>query len=339
MTREEWLRDRKNYIGASEIAAVLGLDQHRTPLDVWKSKVYESFPETSEPSGRAAAGIRFEDAVAQWVADKFSLTIRRDNKIRIHPQHPFISVNLDRIIVNRPHVGVLEIKTTSKESFKTWSINSDYINPIFMHHWVQIQMQMEVSGYSWGCFGVQMADSYYGFGEPELLEIEKDMEFIPSMVDKVVEFWEKYVLTKEPPPPQTVDDMLYLYPKAGPPPVEVHKDVYDAVVRLKSIKDRKAPLEKEEKALADQIKMLFGQSDSLIFEGNIIATYKNNKDKEVFDIEVFEQEKPEEAGLCVKPVIDEALVEERFPMLYRKYIRQIPGDRRFLVKIKDEQAI
>jgi len=335
MTREEWLRDRKNYIGASEIAAVLGLDQHRTPLDVWKSKVYDNPEINIQPSGRAAAGLRFEDAVAQWVAEKFDLTIRRDNKVRFHPQHPFISVNLDRLIVNRPHVGVLEIKTTSKESFKTWSINADYINPIFMHHWVQIQMQMGVTGYTWGCFGVQMADSYLGFGEPEILEIEKDQDFIDLSIEKVVNFWEKYVLAKEPPPAQTVGDMLFLHPKAGPPPIEVSKEVYDAVVELKGVKDRKSPLEKREKELADQIKLLFGESDSMVYKGSLIATFKNNKDKDVFDLNAFEGEKPEEAEQCKKTVIDEELVAEKFPMIYQSYIHPVPGDRRFLVKIKD----
>lgn len=334
MTREDWLRDRKNYVGASEVAAIIGLDSYRSPLDVWKKKVYNAEPEASEElRQRAAFGTRAEDFVAEWLSEKYALKVRKDNKIRIHPDHPFFCANLDRVIVGRQYPGVLEIKTTSRESLKTWSIYADDINPVFMHHWCQVQAQLSVSGYTWGAIGVLPSDSFRGFGEPELIEIERDDDFIKLMVEQVVDFW-SLVLSETPPPAKTVSDVLYLHPKAGPPPIEASEETYQTIKRLKMLKTQISQLEKEESALSDQIKILFGEADEMKFQGEVLATFKNNRDRIVFDIERFAAEKEAEANNCKKEVIDAKAVEEKYPELFAKYSNSIPGDRRFLVKLK-----
>ncbi|HOT98958.1 MAG TPA: YqaJ viral recombinase family protein, partial [bacterium] len=97
MTREEWLAQRRSYLGASETSAILGFDRYRTPLDVYREKRGEFEP---EPAGeRAEAGLRAEQMIADWLAELYSLKIQRDNKIRIHPALNYWRCNLDRVIV------------------------------------------------------------------------------------------------------------------------------------------------------------------------------------------------------------------------------------------------
>lgn len=333
MTREDWLRDRKNYVGASEVAAIIGLDSYRSPLDVWKKKVYNEESEVSEElRQRAAFGTRAEDFVAEWLSEKYGLKVRKDNKIRIHPEHPFFCANLDRVIVGRQYPGVLEIKTTSRESLKSWSIYADDINPVFMHHWCQVQAQLAVSGYTWGAIGVLPSDSFRGFGEPELIEIKRDDDFIKLMIEQIVDFW-TLVLSETPPPAKTVSDLLYLHPKAGPPPIEASEETFETIKQLKILKTQISLLQKEETALSDQIKILFGESDEMIFKGETLATFKNGKDKVVFDAERFEAER-EESQNCKKEVIDVKAVEEKYPDLFAEYTNKLPGDRRFYIKLK-----
>ena len=36
--RQEWLRERKNYLGGSDLGAIAGLNPYRTALDVYLDK-------------------------------------------------------------------------------------------------------------------------------------------------------------------------------------------------------------------------------------------------------------------------------------------------------------
>jgi len=166
MSREEWLAQRRSYLGASETAAILGFDKYRTPLDVYLEKRGEVTP---EPAGqRAEAGLRAEQMIADWLAELYSLKIQRDNKIRIHPALNYWRCNLDRIIVSQPNgTAVLELKTTSMENLKNWNPTAEDLNPTFVHHWVQVQSQLAVTGYKWAAAGGQLSGLWSAGADPD----------------------------------------------------------------------------------------------------------------------------------------------------------------------------
>lgn len=333
LSHEDWLEGRKRYIGASETAAVLGLDRYKSPYQLWLQKTN---PDNEELGGigaqRAAAGLRAEDMIADWIADKYDIKVQRDNKIRLHERLPFWSCNLDRVIVS--HAGgtaPLELKTTSRESLKSWNINADEPNPIFMHHWVQVQAQMAITGYSWGAIGVMPADSFMGFGEPELIEVERDEDFIKMAEREIEAFWNNHILTNTPPPATTIDDFKSLYPVAGPPPLEIAGEVYDQIVKLAQIKERQKAIKEEHDALDLQVKLLMGEHDSATFNGMVVLTYKNNMET-IFDSSGFEKDWSVEAANC--KVIDKKLVESQYPDIFEKYVSKQPGARVLRLKIK-----
>ncbi len=337
LSHEDWLEGRKRYIGASETAAVLGLDRYKTPYDLWKWKTAPGIEELEEGSigaQRASAGLRAEQMIADWIGEKYGLVIRRDNKIRIHPRLPFWSANLDRVVVNNPSgPGTLELKTTSRESLKSWNINADEPNAIFMHHWVQVQAQMAISGFQWGAIGVMPADSFLGFGEPDLIEIERDNEFIEMMEREIEEFWTKYVMTNTPPPAKTLGDLQAIYPIAGPPPIEVTEDVYLQVRTLKELKEKIKRLEAEAKEIDFQVRVMMGNSDSATYQGQEILTYKNNQET-LFDADGFAKDFVAEAEKC--KVVDRNLVKQDYPELFEKYATKVDGARVLRLKLKTE---
>jgi len=335
MSQEDWLAGRKHYIGASETAAVLGLDSYRSPYELWKYKTSEEKQEMTDIGAqRASAGLRAEEMIAGWLAEKFNITIRRDNKIRIHPRLPFWSANLDRLIVNNPSgPGTLELKTTSRESLKSWNINADEPNAIFMHHWVQVQAQMAISGFQWGAIGVMPADSFLGFGEPDLIEIERDNDFIKMAEREVAHFWNDFVLTGTPPPAKTLHDFAEIYKVAGPPPIEVTEDVYLQVRTLKELKEKIKCLEAEAKEIDFQVRVMMGNSDSATYQGQEILTFKNNMET-LFDSDQFRHDNPDESANCL--VVDKKLAESTYPDLFKKYVTKQPGARVLRLKLKLE---
>jgi len=332
MTREEWIAGRRSYLGASETAAILGFDKYRTPLDVYLEKRGEVEP---EPAGqRAEAGLRAEQMIAEWLADLYSLKIQRDNKIRIHPTLNYWRCNLDRLIVGQPNgTAVLELKTTSMENLKNWNPTAEELNPTFVHHWVQVQCQLAVTGYKWAAIGVMPADSFRGFGQPELIPIQPDQEFIGMMARRVQEFWEAHVLAGVPPEPVTADDLKILYPRSQPKTLEVDETTRTLVLKIAWMRGAKKKIEERLETIELSLKMLLTDYEAASCSGETICTYKSSRDKETFNEERFRASHPQEAEQWVRPVLDVDYIKSEHPDLYKEYLDVKPGSRSLLPKI------
>lgn len=333
MSTEEWLAQRQSYLGASETAAVLGLDHYRTPLDVYREKKGLKEP---EPAGaRAEAGLRAEQMIADWIGDMFNLKIQRDNKIRIHPTLPFWRCNLDRVIVGQPNgTAVLEIKTTSLENLRRWNIQSEELNPTFVHHWIQVQCQLAITGYKWAAIGVMPADTYQGFGQPELIPIQPDREFIHMMTAKVRAFWQDHIEKDIPPEPATEEDLKILYPRSESKTLAVDETTLQLIMRVARLRAAKKKISDNLDAKELSLKMLLQDYEAAAYSDEVVCTYKSAKEKEVFLEDKFKEEYPEEAAHCVKNVLDEELAKANYPDLYRACLDKKPGARSLLLKFK-----
>ena len=333
MSTEEWLAQRQSYLGASETAAVLGLDHYRTPLDVYREKKGLKEP---EPAGaRAEAGLRAEQMIADWIGDMFNLKIQRDNKIRIHPTLPFWRCNLDRVIVGQPNgTAVLEIKTTSLENLRRWNIQSEELNPTFVHHWIQVQCQLAITGYKWAAIGVMPADTYQGFGQPELIPIQPDHEFIRMMTAKVRAFWQDHIEKDIPPEPATEEDLKILYPRSEIKTLAVDETTLQLIMRVARLRAAKKKISDNLDAKELSLKMLLKDYEAAAYSDEVVCTYKSAKEKEVFLEDKFKEEYPEEAAHCVKNVLDEELAKANYPDLYRACLDKKPGARSLLLKFK-----
>ena len=333
MTAEQWLEGRKSYLGASETAAILGFDKYRTPLDVYREKRGES---DHQPAGvRAEAGQRAEEMIASWISDLYNLKIQRDNKIRSHSRLPFWRCNLDRVIVGQPNgTAVLELKTTSMETLKRWDPKAEELNPIFVHHWIQVQAQLAITGYKWAAIGVMPADSYQGFGQPELIPIQPDREFIAMMAGKVKEFWEGHVLTGIPPAPMTEGDLKVLYPRSQPRTLEIDSGTLEKVRQVAEIRKRIKGLGEELDQMELALKLLLTDYEAASFEGEVVCTYKSAKDKESFNEETFAGLYPKEALEWVRTVVDVEYIKSTHPDMYSKCLDRKPGSRSLVPKMK-----
>ena len=61
--KQEWLMERKNYIGGSDLGAIAGLNPYRTALDVYLDKTSDDITEETSPAMRW--GNFLEDVVAK----------------------------------------------------------------------------------------------------------------------------------------------------------------------------------------------------------------------------------------------------------------------------------
>lgn len=184
MSREEWLRHRKQHIGGSDAAAIAGLSPYSTAYTVWADKTGR-LPEP-EDNEAMRLGRDLEPYVVHRWQETTGKSARRENAILINPSYPFAHANVDRMVVGE-NAG-LECKTTNALNLKRFKGGEYPAN-----YYVQCVHYLAVTG----------ADRWYlavlvlGIGFHTFV-IERDEEEIAALMELEAEFWE-HVETNTPP--------------------------------------------------------------------------------------------------------------------------------------------
>lgn len=116
MTRPEWLEERRNSIGGSELGAILGMNDYCSPYTVWAIKT--GLLDEDEDNEAMRQGRDLEDYVAQRFAEKSGYKVRRENAIIRNDAFPYIHANIDRKIIGI-NAG-LECKTANAFSLRKY---------------------------------------------------------------------------------------------------------------------------------------------------------------------------------------------------------------------------
>lgn len=185
--RSDWLAWRRTGIGASDVAAILGLSRWATPYQVWLSKVVE-LPE--DDAEHLAWGHLLEDAICDEVGRRLHTHVTHRQEQRHHADHPHHLATIDGIAKRDPRI-VIECKTTGDR--RAW----DEV-PIVYH--CQAQWQMHVTGLNHAVIAVLHAGQRL-----DLHEVDRDDDDIARMVEVVDQFWHDHVLTRIAPEPSGAD--------------------------------------------------------------------------------------------------------------------------------------
>lgn len=192
ISREDFLARRKQGIGGSDVAAILGLSRWRNAVDVWRDKVDDSPVVVEMPSDVLALASYLEEYTAQKYAALTGYKVRRFNKLLTDEQYPFLIGNIDREICAgeaKAKAGILECKALSRFSFakvKMYGLPDDYV--LQMQHYFRV-----CNGrFGWGAFAILNRDS----GELLTFEVMPDKALYDKVLPKLVKFWTFNVQTK-----------------------------------------------------------------------------------------------------------------------------------------------
>ena len=293
LSYEQWQNNRSQYIGGSEVAAVLGESSYKTPLQVWKEKT--GAKSTFEDSGIMEFGRAFEPHLAQKFMDMTNLKVQNDYKTRIHKHYDFLRANVDRVILSseqHPSPGILELKTTNSYSVKEWT-------EAFPIEWqYQIQYYLLITGYQYAYLQVYERDTCK-YHKPIL--IERDETLINHIESEVVKWWYKHIIGGIQPEPQNNEDVLILYPSSTDGKVaRTSLGGYANWSELRRIKVDIKELEEVAGALEMKLKQEIGDGDELWFNDLKLCTWKTVKQRR-FDSKSFEKEDPEYYDSFIKP--------------------------------------
>ena len=198
MTREEWLEARKNGIGGSDAATILGLNPYKTTIQLWEEKTGKREAEDISEKPYVRYGTEAEDLLRQLFALDFpQYEVRHEeNTIIKHPEYPFLFASLDGKLIDKEtgEMGILEIKTTNilqsmqKEKWK---------DKIPDNYYCQVLHYLNVTGYSFVILKAQLKYDYDGEIKLDTRhykivreDVEEDLRVLQ---EKEIEFWTKYV--------------------------------------------------------------------------------------------------------------------------------------------------
>lgn len=244
--------NRRNYIGGSEIAAVMGQSRWKTPLQVWAEKTGEVPPEDISDKEHVQLGTELEDFVAKKFERVTGMKVRKAPKRYIHPDYPFMRCQVDRLITGTDYL--LEVKTCSAWKEKEWEgeeIPIEYI--------LQVTWQLMVTGRKVGYIAVLIGGQKFRWKK-----IEADYKLMATLKQGTIDFWEM-VQDKTPPMAMAQDNdfMVKLYPEAEDKLLEASQDVNDAIGALQLIKAEQISLAKKRKEIEAKIKAIIGEACGL----------------------------------------------------------------------------
>ena len=116
LSRDEWLKYRKQGIGGSDAGAICGLNPYTTAMHVYYDKTSETASDTDSEAMRQ--GRDLEDYVARRFMEASGKKVRRANAIFCHEDHPFMLANVDRM-VSGENVHSKTAKSTNTETHNT----------------------------------------------------------------------------------------------------------------------------------------------------------------------------------------------------------------------------
>jgi putative phage-type endonuclease len=248
--RESWLKERQTGVGASDIAAILGVSPWKTIVTLWgeKTGLIEPDPEESEAM---RWGLRLEPAIADAYMEETGHLVIRGSPYQLlrSTKHPVLVATLDGEVVPVDDKGpaVFEAKTGALWKKEEWSEEPP------LAYQVQVQSQLLVTGYEWAVLAVLL-------GGQKFLHttIVANPNFQALLIERVEAFWD-LVQTGTPPPldgsPSAKELLSKLFPKPTPGAViELSLDAVTWDQNLVAIKEQLKALEQEKSLLENNLK-------------------------------------------------------------------------------------
>jgi predicted phage-related endonuclease len=332
---------RKGYIGSSDVPRImmgrgfrvaadkLGLtddvpdeeDREALAVDDGDDDVFQR-PGDDDLVEEDSFEIQIGHKVEAAVLDAYEKRMRPDELERspdtiVSERYPWLAVHLDGRATYPARRVNTEAKTVGYYRRKEWGESADDI-PLRVQ-W-QVQTQMLVTGLEETHIPVCFIDAVslkYLFLEKlppiRIYEVRADAVLQEYIVEKTRTVFE-HVQAGMLPPPDTVEDVMFLYRRDDGRTVIADDATFANCVILADVKAKQKELKARRDELELNVKLAMDTAAELRFDNLLLATWKKALDGEKLDKKALERDHPD---------------------LYRRYLVPTLGSRRFLLKDKN----
>jgi predicted phage-related endonuclease len=302
--RTTWLKQRRQGIGASDVAAIGQIPgAHGSPTSIWAEKcdlipIDDRDLPLDDPR---SFGLELEPLIAERYERETGLHIRNRQRIAHYPPFPRWFATLDGEIFEteyRPDIdpetdwplAVFESKYTADPPW----------DDIPEHYRWQCQWQMLCARHE----QAHIAVLHLPFGRPQFrrYEVERDQPLLEHIIATVTAFWNDHVVTGEPPPPddhpatlRTIDALFGHLETVRLPrlPLDDYRELVNRWAYWRTIR---LDAEKHEHTAATSLKAVFGGenphlSDGTI-DGELAVSWRSRRDSRI-DVTALRRDHPD----------------------------------------------
>ncbi|WP_381792835.1 YqaJ viral recombinase family protein [Streptomyces niveus] len=313
-SEEEWHAARRDGIGGSDVAAILGLGggKYTSPRHVFEAKHGRPDDVNSEA---AEVGREIEGFIAGLFSKRSGVKIGNPPGTLVHVDRDWMRVNVDRYTYGDcgTVTGLLECKNRSEYQMDDWEDGAVPDAPAIQTHW-----GMAVGGWDHGYVAALI-----GGNKLRWSRLERDEEMIEYLVDYCGRWFQRHVVEGFEPEPDGYEATTDLLAKLWSVKAEAVAQV--DISKAKELRARRADLKEQEKALAaslreveNEMRLLTGENEVAQVGDKAAWSWKGNG---TFASKKFTEAEPEVAAeyTHMVPAIDLDRLKEEKPETYGKY--------------------
>jgi putative phage-type endonuclease len=278
-SREEWLAVRRTGVGASEVAAVLGLSPYEDALAVYARKV-GAMPDTASNEAMEW-GLALEPVIAEQYAKRTGRTISGGGfRIYRDPKYPHRLATLDREQIDPefPKPGVLEVKT-SGDYADDWSEAE-----IPLPYAVQVQHQLAVSGLTWGTIACLFRGQRLRY-----FDREPHAALQAKIAERIDAFWER-VKTGNPPPASALsgEALAWLFPSPDIGSITLDPEADEMIEEAEAIQAAHEITTEKLEALKNRLRQMLGDYEVGITPAGRRVSWKLQPGRKAYTVQAGE---------------------------------------------------
>ena len=180
LSKEEWLRYRKQGIGGSDVSCILGINKWKSEIELWLDKTNQTNAPVEENEAMQWGTI-MEPIIRNHFAEVTGKAVVELKAMLQHPEHPFMLADVDGVTVDDSgNPAILEIKTASE--FK----RSDWDEGVPAYYQTQVQHYLCVTGIQKAYVAVLIGGNSF-----RIFEVDADAEIQDMLIAVEKNFWNK----------------------------------------------------------------------------------------------------------------------------------------------------
>lgn len=275
--KEQWLLERKVYLGGSEVAPIMGLSPWSTPLDVYREKMNPAviYEEESEDLKR---GARVEKYILQEYSEVNNCSLETNLPPVIDLKYPFMRGNVDAKVVGEN--VIVEAKSTKCPIAKWEEGIPEYYRTQVAYYAMltnaeRVDVPVLFSNWQYACF------TYW-----------RDLEYEARIRQAVIDFWNNHIVAGIPPAPSNPAELQEVYPKLETAKtIKADSDIRGKINIWQEAAIKRRELEKQEEKLKIEIQNFMG--DAGILDAGFCKVALKERTATRLDTGALKQEMPE----------------------------------------------
>lgn len=274
---------RANGLGASEIAAVVGISPYG---DAWQVYATKKGLIRREQTEEMFWGKQLEPVIARVFATRMGVEIEWCDQRIAHSLRPWQFASPDAFVLgsNRERTGILECKTASLHNAGEWDRERDDADGVPDYYVVQVQWQMSVCGLTHAYVAVLIAGNDF-----RIYRIDHDPVLEEILVEDGEAFFRKHLMAGEPPPiggsELAREYLKRRYPREREKLREATPDEVSLLNEYATLRDMLDGFDGRRDEMENELKIRIGEAEGLTWGENRKLTWKKVKDHDQTDWE------------------------------------------------------